>query len=112
MLATDYAEYYGIEAQGETENDANFRLRISNTLRVKGHIIEAQEAYHDQRYEGNETITNALFGEIGRALGKVPQYSEPGTHNDEGDKLVAGTILRHKKHDPDPLMLLIAATLQ
>jgi len=112
MLATEYAEYYGIEAQEETENDMDFRLRVSNALREKGYIIEAQEAYHDQRYEESDTVMSALFGEVGRAMGKVPQYSKPGTHSDEGDKLAAGTILRYKEDDPDPLALLVAAMMR
>jgi len=97
MLATEYAEYYKIEAQGEGESDMDFRLRVANALREGGHIVEAQEAYHDQRYEESDTVISALFGEIGRALGKVPQYSKPNTHSDEVDKLAAGTILRHKE---------------
>lgn len=111
MLATEYAEYYEIEAQREGESDMDFRLRIASTLREKGHIIEASEAYHDQRYEESDTVVSALFGEVGRAMGKVPQYSKPGTHSDEGDKVAAGTILRHKEDNPDPMMLLIAAMM-
>ena len=112
MLATDYAKYYVIEAQRADESDLDFRLRVSNALRAEGRVIEAQEAYHDQRYEESDTVMNALFGEVGRAMGKVPQYREPGTHDDEGDKLAAGTVLRYKKDDPDPMMLLIAAMLR
>lgn len=112
MLATKYAEYYEIEAQGENENNMDFRLRVSNALRAEGRIIEAQEAYHDQRYEGSDVVMSGLFGEVGRALGKVPQYSKSGTHNDEGDKVAAGYLLQRKEDNSDPMMLLIAAMIR
>ena len=111
MLATEYAEYYGIDAQGEDESDDDFRLRVSNALRAQGKVIEAQEAYHDQRYEDSEVVMAGLFGEMGRTLGKVPQYSKPGTHNDEGDKLAAGYLLQQERNEPDLAALLLACLL-
>jgi len=112
MLATEYAEYHGIEPQGGNETDADFRLRVSNALRANGHIIEAQEAYHDQRYENSDIVMAGLFGEIGQALGKVPQYSAEGTHSNEGDKVAAGVVLQHKRDEPDPAVMLLACLLR
>lgn len=34
MLATEYAEHYGIEAQREGESDVVFRGRVSTALRI------------------------------------------------------------------------------
>lgn len=112
MLATKYAEYYSIEVQDKSESDADFRLRVSHALRAQGYIIEAQEAYHDQRYEDSSTVMAGLYGDIGRALGKVPQYSKEGTHSDEGDKVAAGYLLQHKRDEPDPMALLLACLLR
>lgn len=112
MLATEYAKHYGIEKQRKNESDQDFRLRVSNALRAKGKIIEAQEAYHNRRYEDGGVVMDGMDGEIGRAMGKVPQYSREGTHNDEGDKIAAGSILRYGKDDPDPMLALLAALLR
>ena len=112
MLAAEYAKYYGIEQQRTRESDADFRLRVSNALRAKGKVIEAQEAYHNRRYEDGGIVMDGLFGEMGRELGKVPQYSQPGTHNDEGDKVAAGGVLRHSEETPDPMVMLLAALLR
>ena len=111
MLATEYAKHYGIEKQRKDESNEDFRLRVSNELRAKGNIIEAQEVYHDCRYEQGGVVLDGLFGEAGRAMGKVPQYSRKGTHNDEGDKVAAGAILRHGKNEPDPMLAAFLAAL-
>jgi hypothetical protein len=112
MLATEYARYYEIEAQRDGESDEDFRLRVSNALRAMGKIIEAKEAYLNRRYEDSESVLDSVAGEIGRAMGVIPQYSRPRTHQDEGDKLAAGAILRRGKDDPDPMALLFAALMR
>ena len=112
MLATEYAEYYKIEGQRDGESDEDFRLRVSNALRAIGKIIEAKEAYLNRRYEDSDSVMDSVAGEIGRAMGKIPQYSEPGTHRDEGDKLAAGAIVRSGRDDPDPMALLLAALMR
>ena len=112
MLATEYAEYYRIEGQRDGESDEDFRLRISNALRTMGKIIEAKEAYLDRRYEDSDSVMDSVVGEIGRAMGIVPQYSRPGTHEDEGDKLAAGAIARSGRGEPDPMTLLLAMMMR
>ena len=54
MLATEYAEWYGIEAQGENESDSAFQNRVSGELRKAGHIIEAHEVAQNKRYDASD----------------------------------------------------------
>lgn len=49
MLATKYAGHYGIEAQHEDEDNLEFRARVADELREMGLVIEADEAYQDER---------------------------------------------------------------
>ena len=112
MLATEYAKYYKIKPQCDGESDEDFRLRVSNALRDMGKIIEAKEAYLNRRYEDSESVLDSVAGEIGRAMGMIPQYSRPGTHEDEGDKLAAGAIARNRRDEPDPMALLLAALMR
>jgi hypothetical protein len=91
MLATEYAKYYDLPPQGEKETDLEFRGRVSNFLRDKCLIIEAHEAYQDERWENSEDVMTGLFGAIGQAL-QGTNYSG----NKVGNDIAAGTIVRHQ----------------
>jgi len=39
MLATEYAQWHGIEKQGENESDSAFQSRVSGALCDAGNII-------------------------------------------------------------------------
>ena len=91
MLATEYAEYYGVEAQREGESDAAFRGRVSTALRNGGHVIEAHEAYQDERYENSDSVMTGLFGAISQALQGTQYGGDP-----VGNDLAAGVVIRHR----------------
>lgn len=91
MLATEYAEYYKIEAQKESESDLDFRQRVSVALREMGHIIEAHEAYQDQRYEESDNVMTGLFGAIAQALQGTHYGGDP-----VGNDIAAGLLVRHQ----------------
>ena len=68
MLATEYAEYYGLQAQQQDESDPGFRGRVATALREQGHIIEAYEAYHDERYETSDNVMTGILGATAQAM--------------------------------------------
>lgn len=71
MLATEYAEYYGIDPQGAEESDPAFRERVAGALRAKGKLIEAHEAFQDARYEDSDDVMGGIIGALAQALGGV-----------------------------------------
>jgi hypothetical protein len=113
MLATEYAQYYGIPAQGEGETDLAFRTRVSGVLRAKGLIIEAHEAYQDSRYEegyaGSADVMTGVMGAMALALSDR-DYGVDGARQ-VGDDIAAGIIARHPEAKYDPLVALLASML-
>lgn len=107
MLATEYAQYYQIEAQREGESDVDFRSRVSGALRDKGNIIEAHEVYQDKRYENSDRTMTGIVGAAAQALQGV-SYGSSGERQ-VGDDIAAGVVSRAPKDDP--AMLLLAALL-
>lgn len=91
MLATEYAKYYGVEEQREGESDMAFRGRVSTALRDMGHVIEAHEAYQDERYEDSDSVVTGLFGVMAQAL-QGTRYGGDLMGND----IVAGILVRHQ----------------
>lgn len=91
MLATEYAKYYGVEEQRKDEPDIAFRGRVSTALRNMGHVIEAHEAYWDERYEDSDSVMTGLFGAVAQAL-QGTQYRGDLVSND----IAAGTLVRHQ----------------
>jgi hypothetical protein len=91
MLATEYARYYGVEEQRENESDMAFRGRVSTALRDMGHIIEAHEAYQDERYEDSDSVMTGLFGAMAQALQGTRYGGDP-----VGNDIAAGTLVRHR----------------
>ena len=91
MLATKYAQYYKIEAQQKDESDMDFRQRVSVTLREKGHIIEAHEAYQDKFCEDSDNVVTGIFGAIAQALSGTRYGGDP-----VGNDIAAGTLVRYQ----------------
>lgn len=91
MLATEYAEYHGVEAQREGESDVEFRERVATALRNMGHLIEAHEAYQDERYESSDSVMTGLFGAVAQALQDTRYGGDP-----VGNDIAAGTLIRHQ----------------
>lgn len=109
MLATDYAEYYKLDPQGEDEADKEFRLRIAEALRSQGKIVESQEAYHDKRYEDNDDMMTAILGAVAQDSG----YQDYGSKGDSrfGDDIALGTVIENPKPELTPEEILILMML-
>ena len=106
MLATEYAEYYGIAPQGENENSSAFRSRVAGVLRDQGRIIEAHEAQQDARYEDNEQVMDGILGAAAQAM-QGTHYGSTGERL-VGDDIAAGYLVRYPKPKLDPDMALLA----
>ncbi len=109
MLATEYAQYYNIEAQREGESDLAFRSRVSGKLRDAGKIIEAHEAYQDKRYEDSDSVVTGITGALAQAFQGV-NYDSHGERQ-VGDDIAAGILARTSKKEVDPMMMLLACLL-
>ena len=68
MLATEYAKYYEIDPQHEGESDAAFKSRVSGALRAQGRLIEAHEAYQNERYEESDDVMTGILGAVAQAM--------------------------------------------
>ena len=68
MLATEYANYYGITPQQPEEDNYEFRHRIAGKLRDMGKIIEAHEAQRDERIEQSDDVMQGVIGAMAQAL--------------------------------------------
>lgn len=124
VFASGYCgDYYGIADQGEGETDSNFQRRVADTLRSRGHIIEAHEVMKGARYDDDSTGASVIEGLIGAtsiALSganyganglRFGSESESG-HRILDDEAVAGSYLRHKQANPDPEVEAAAFLLQ
>jgi hypothetical protein len=108
MLATEYAEFYGIEPQGDDESDHAFRCRVAGALRDMGHIIEAHEAQQDKRYEDSQDVMTGVIGAIAQALQGV-DYGSAGEQQ-IGDDIAAGVITQSDELEdvsPEVALLMI-----
>lgn len=92
MLATRYAEYYGISRQGENESDSSFRYRVAGKLRDMGHLIEAHEAQQDARWDENETVVAGITGALAQMLQDI-DYGQSGKQQ-VGIDIAAGSLAR------------------
>lgn len=102
MLATEYAEYYDIEAQQEGESDMAFRSRVAARLRGKSKIIEAHEAYQDERYENSDSVMTGVTGAIAQAL-RGCSYSGDQIGND----IAAGVVAQAPEDSMTPMTALL-----
>lgn len=109
MLATEYAKYYELDPQGENESDLDFRDRISGTLRDMGHIIEAHEVHHNERYEQSDDVMTGVIGAVTQALQGV-DYGSRGSQQ-VGDDIAAGAVTRYRKEQMSPEMALLMIEL-
>ena len=91
MLATEYAEYYEIEPQREGESDRDFRGRVATALRQAGHLVEAHEAYQNERHETSNDVMTGLFGAVAQALSGTHYWGDP-----IGNDLAAGGLVRYQ----------------
>jgi hypothetical protein len=106
MLATKYANIFGIDPQRDGENDSDFRGRVAGILRDKGELIYANEAYYDKRidYSGGDVMTGVL-GAVAQAMQGV-DYGEKGERQ-LGVDFAAGVVSQAPKEDPMALLLAI-----
>lgn len=109
MLATEYAQYYGIASQGEGEADMVFRNRVSGALRDMGHIIEAHEAWQDKLYDQSDDVMTGVIGAVAQVLQGV-DYGSRGA-SQVGDDIAAGAIVQNPQHKMDANMALFAMLL-
>jgi hypothetical protein len=109
MLATEYAGYYGIAPQGESEPDGTFRSRVAGALRDQGKVIEAHEAQQDARYEDNDDVMTGIMGAVAQAM-QGRNYGRRG-ESQVGDDIAAGTCVRYPKPEIDPAMALMMIAL-
>ena len=105
QLATEYAKYYGIQEQAEGESDYDFRYRVAGVLREKGNIIEAHEAFNNERYENSDNVMTGIMGAAAQAMQGV-EYSKDGQHKIDDD-FAAGTIVQKPKDDPTTALLAL-----
>lgn len=110
MLATQYAEWYGIEAQQEGESDSAFVYRLSGELRNQGLLIEAHEVQAGKRWD--EDGSTAITGVVG-ALTMALQDVDYGTRGSSrvGDEIAVGTIVQTPEKpsmSPDEVMIYMA----
>lgn len=108
MLATEYAEYYNIEPQADNEDDLQFKERVSGELRDMGKIIEAHEAFQDERYEENEDVITGFMGAMAQAL--HGNYNKSGS-TQVGDDIAVGHVVKKPQAQMTPEEALIAMLL-
>ena len=107
MLATEYAQWHGIEKQGENESDTAFQSRVSGALRDAGNIIEAHEVAQNKRFdaEGSDMVRSGIMGAVAMAISNT-NYGRSGSSL-VGDEIAAGVVAGAKKRD-DSAMLMLA----
>jgi len=106
MLATEYAKYYGIEAQREGETDSAFRHRVAGELRDMGKPIEAHEAQRDERIENSDDVMTGVMGAIAQAVQGV-DYGVSGIRQ-VGCDIAAGGLVKNPKPKISPEMALLS----
>ena len=111
MLATEYAQWYGIEKQGENESDTAFQSRVSGALRDAGNIIEAHEVAQNKRFdaEGSDMVQSGIMGAVAMAMSNT-DYGRSGSSL-VGDEIAAGVVASKPKNDNDALMALLSVLL-
>jgi len=109
MLATQYAEYCGIEAQREGESDLAFRSRVSGALRDQGKLIEAHEAYQDKRWDEDGGVSLGIMGAMAQLMQGV-DYHVSGEQQIGAD-LAAGVVVQNPKPEVSLDALLLAMAL-
>jgi len=106
MLATDYAEYYEIEAQREGEDDYAFRNRVANALRARGRLIEAHEAFRNERYEQSDDVMGGVIGAVAQAMQGTSYRGDP-----IGNDIAAGVVAQDDKPKLTPEMAMLMVEL-
>jgi len=106
MLATQYAEYYGIEAQKEDESEAAFCSRVAVRLREMGKIIEAHEAYNDEQYESSDAVMTGVFGAVAQALQGCSYGGDP-----IGNDIAAGVVVQYPREGTPEEWVFLAALM-
>lgn len=105
QLATEYAQYYQIDPQQEGENDADFRGRVAGVLRDSGKIIEAHEAFNNERYEDSQDVMTGIFGAVAQTM-QGANYGSKGEQQVDDD-FAAGVVAQKPKEDPTAALLAL-----
>lgn len=108
MLATEYANYYKIDPQGKDESDLDFKYRVSGKLRDMGHIVEAHEAFRDERYEQSDDVMTGVMGAMAQAL--HGDYGRSGS-TQVGDDIAVGHVVKNPRSEMAPEMALLMIEL-
>ena len=109
MLATEYADYYGIAPQQPEESDYDFRHRVAGKLRDMGKIIEAHEAQRDERIEQSDDVMQGVVGAIAQVLHGI-DYGVSGVQQ-VGCDIAAGAIAKSPRPETDRDIAMLTALL-
>ena len=103
--ATQYAADFGLAPQREDETDPQFHERIVGQLREAGHMIEAHEVQSGERFDGpSGRALDGITGAMAMTL-TGREFARDG-YGKVGDEIAAGAIVRHRKPDPSPDLML------
>lgn len=108
-IATEYAKIWKLESQKEGESDADFRGRVADALRDAGSIIEAHEAFNNERYEEGDDVMTGIIGAAAQAL-QGRNYGSTGERKFDDD-FATGTIVQAPKDDNAAMALLAVLLL-
>ncbi|MDP1722517.1 MAG: hypothetical protein Q8L37_04890 [Candidatus Gottesmanbacteria bacterium] len=101
--ATEYARIYNIEPQKEEEADADFRGRVSGVLRDRNLIIEAHEAFNNERFDQSDDVMTGIMGAMAQKLQNADYGSEGERQVD--DDFAAGIVVQAPKKDASMALL-------
>ncbi len=110
-FTAELAKYHKIDPQGSDESESAFKHRVSGALREMGHLIEAHEAFHNQRYdeEGGGAL-NPMVGLLGAAAlaSAGRDFGGSGTSR-IGDEMMAGVIAKEPRRSDDSAAMMMLA---
>ena len=109
MLATQYADFYGVAPQQDDESDYLFRHRVAGTLRNMGKLIEAHEVQQDARIEDSEDVLTGVIGAVALALQGI-DYGVGGEQQ-VGCDIAAGHLVKSPQPKLSPEAALLAVLL-
>jgi hypothetical protein len=105
--ASMLAEYYGYEAQRDTETGHAFALRVAENLRRDGHMIEAHELTQGCRWDDQghgDAVMNGIVGAIANAMHR------PGSCS-IGEDIAAGVVVQNPEPKPSLAAMLMMVEL-
>ncbi|MEK7141917.1 MAG: hypothetical protein AAB800_05265, partial [Patescibacteria group bacterium] len=94
--------------QKEGESDPEFRGRVAGILRDQNLIIEAHEAFNNERFDQSDDVMTGIMGAMAQAVQDV-DYGSKGERQVDDD-FAAGIVVQapKKEYSLAELMLAIA----